>query len=152
VLDPTERARRTIHELNTRHAYDQQAEEEERAAQLALWHDDDQTAQDFRGAEPGGGGVLGQLYEAFLGEERPGVVAGLGDASVWNSVRSPGTSCSRRTRAATGGPTSGRMPGGSRGGEANSFDDPTAADQQRWRVPGVEHVDHATAAARDGRR
>ena len=42
VLDATERARRTIHELNTRDAYDQQAEEEERAAQRARWHDDDQ--------------------------------------------------------------------------------------------------------------
>jgi len=76
VLDPTERARRTIHELNTRHAYDQQAEEEERAAQLALWHDDDQTAQDFRGAEPGGGGVLGQrrwrrCAAAAAARERP---------------------------------------------------------------------------------
>ena len=42
MLDATERARRTIHELNARDAYDQQAEEEERAAQLARWYSDDQ--------------------------------------------------------------------------------------------------------------
>lgn len=45
VLDATERAHRTIHELNTRDAYDQQAEEAERATQLARWHDDDHADQ-----------------------------------------------------------------------------------------------------------
>ena len=37
----TDRARRYLHELHAREVYDQQAEEDERAAQLARWHDDD---------------------------------------------------------------------------------------------------------------
>jgi conjugative relaxase-like TrwC/TraI family protein len=42
MLDSAERARRLIHEINAREAYDQWAQEDERAAELARWHADDQ--------------------------------------------------------------------------------------------------------------
>ena len=40
------RARRTIHEIHAREAWEQQATDDERTTQLGHWHDDDQTALD----------------------------------------------------------------------------------------------------------
>ena len=40
MVDSTKRARRVLHEINAREAYDQQAEQDE----LGRWHDDDQNS------------------------------------------------------------------------------------------------------------
>jgi len=37
----TERSRRILHEIAAREVYDQHQEDEEQAARIALWHDDD---------------------------------------------------------------------------------------------------------------
>ena len=42
MADSIDRARRTVREINAREAYGQQAEEDERAAELGRWDDDHQ--------------------------------------------------------------------------------------------------------------
>jgi hypothetical protein len=53
MLDSAERARRVIHEINAREAYDQWAEEHERAADLGRWHTADLQDGDQRDAVDG---------------------------------------------------------------------------------------------------